>query len=516
MVGGKKMANSKKRPRTKKPYVKRGEDNVDDIKTASADTKTEGCNDPSWYVPAGIDPSLVGSISFNNPVGYPLTDGNTYLKTPGIMCITYKPSVGYSAYGHSAVNMAARNLYSFVRHANSGHTNYEAPDLMMYCLAVGQAYAYHAEMCRVYGILNTASAVNRYMPKAEITALGYNYDDLMAHMPDLLWFINQYAVKLGTFGVPANMNVIKRWTFMNANVYTDTSNMKSQFYVYKPKAWYKIAETASTTGTSLQPLEIETENATFQTLCDRANQILTPLLTGEEFGIMSGDILKAYGAEGILHLAALSADYSVLPVYSPEVLQQIHNVKFASASYKLTAITQDATGVILNEQKIASQTVGQALGADAIIDSFLDAPKPEDVIVMTRMTIHNSGNTFPVALQSGTEIPCACEIWYYDGDTTATNLAHVTMSGYIRIGNLKDGVDEAAIKAACDRIALVAAFDYAPAIRLLYNLPSGTTDGSRAQWTTNNSIVIEGKHLDRIHETAVLAELSVPSVAMVK
>lgn len=68
------MANSKKRPRTKKPYVKRGEENVDDIKTASADTKTEGCNDPSWYVPAGIDPSLVGSISFNNPVGYPLTD----------------------------------------------------------------------------------------------------------------------------------------------------------------------------------------------------------------------------------------------------------------------------------------------------------------------------------------------------------------------------------------------------------------------------------------------------------
>ena len=148
--------------------------------------------------------------------------------------------------------------------------------------------------------------------------------------------------------------------------------------------WYKIDETKSTTGTSLQPLEIDTENATFQTLCDRANQILTPLLTGEDFGIMSGDILKAYGAEGILHLAALSADYSVLPVYSPEVLQQIHNVKFASASYKLTPITQDATGVIFNEQKIASQTIGQALGEDAIIDSFLDAPKPEDVIVMTR------------------------------------------------------------------------------------------------------------------------------------
>lgn len=510
------MANSKKRVRTKKPY-KRGEDNVDDIKTASADTKTEGCNDPSWYVPAGIDPALVGSISFNNPVGYPLTDGNTYLKTPGVMTIAYKPSVGYSEYGHSAVNMAARNLYSFVRHANAGHTNYDAPDLMMYCLAVGQAYAYHAEMCRVYGILNTASSVNRYMPKAEITALGYNYDDLMAHMPDLLWFINQYAVKLGTFGVPANMNVIKRWSFMNSNVYTDTSNMKSQFYVYKPVGWYRIDETTSTTGTSLQPVEgITSGNADFQTLCDRANQLLNPLLSGEDFGIMSGDILKAYGAEGILHLAALTADYSVLPVYSPEVLQQMHNTKFASASYNLTAITQDATGVIHNEQKISSQTVAQALGVDAIIDSFLDAPKPEDVIVMTRMTIHNAGNTFPVALQSGTEVPCYCEIWYFDGDTTATDLTRVTMSGYVRIGNLKTGIDEAAVKAACDRIALISAFDYAPAIRLLYTTTSGVTDGSRVQWTTNNSITIEGKHLDRIHETAVLAELSVPSVAMVK
>ena len=515
MVGGIKMANSKKRSRAKKPNTKRSEANVDDITTSSADTKTEGCNDPSWYVPAGIDPALVGSISFNNPVGYPLTDGNTYLKTPGIMTITYKPSVGYSQYGHSAVNMAARNLYSFVRHANAGHTNYDAPDLMMYCLAVGQAYAYHAEMCRVYGILNTASSVNRYMPKAEITALGYDYDDLMAHMPDLLWFINQYAVKLGTFGVPANMNVIKRWTFMNANVYTDSSNMKSQFYIYKPMAWYMIDETTSQYGTSLQPLEVS-GTANFATLCDRANQIISRLLTGEDFGIMSGDILKAYGAEGILHVAALTADYSVLPVYNPEVLQQMHNTKFASASYTLNPITQDANGVIHNEQKIASQTVGQALGEDAIIDSFLDAPRPEDVIVMTRMTIHNNGNTFPVMLQSGTEIPCACEVWYFDGDTGATDLAHVTMSGYVRIGNLKTGVDEAAIKAACDRIALISAFDYAPAFRLLYTAANGNTDGSRVQWTTNNSIVLEGKHLDRIHETAVLAELSVPSVAMVK
>ena len=101
-------------------------------------------NDPAYYA---LNSQLLvdaASHAFSDATGTKIpwsTKGyNEHLivpdiaSIPGVMSFRIAPTVGISTDQSSAVNVAARNIYSYVRHANSGHSNYDAPDLMMYLL----------------------------------------------------------------------------------------------------------------------------------------------------------------------------------------------------------------------------------------------------------------------------------------------------------------------------------------------------------------------------------------------
>lgn len=69
------------------------------------------------------------------------------------MKIGFVPSIGRTSGESSPANVASKNIYSFVRFANSGRTNYEATDLMMFLLAMDNAYMYAGYLIRIYGII---------------------------------------------------------------------------------------------------------------------------------------------------------------------------------------------------------------------------------------------------------------------------------------------------------------------------------------------------------------------------
>lgn len=135
-----KSRNTKYSKRSKsKRDTKRSVEEKEDIKLQ------DKANDPKWYIVNGQLAKDVASFSFNNALGASFEIGTHGLTTlvqpkkyslPGIMTIPYVPSIGYSADGTSAANIAAKNFYSFVRHQNSGHANYDSPDLMMYLMAM--------------------------------------------------------------------------------------------------------------------------------------------------------------------------------------------------------------------------------------------------------------------------------------------------------------------------------------------------------------------------------------------
>lgn len=181
------------------------------------------CNDPMWYAK---NPQLLkdaASLAFSNRTGDYMDFGvaNSSQATgaiPGIMALEWVPSVGTitntDASGTpvldntDAINCAAKNIYSFVRHANSGASNYDAPDLMMAIVAADSVYSLIAHAIRTYGLMRVWDQKNRYVPEAilratGITGLGENYS-----LADFRYDINFCIAKASVIWVPSNLTFI--------------------------------------------------------------------------------------------------------------------------------------------------------------------------------------------------------------------------------------------------------------------------------------------------------------------
>lgn len=310
-------------------------------------------NDWRWYA---INEGLLrdsASYPFGWPLGNPVdlgADGlsNYYLggAIPGVMALEICPTIGYSRNPNSPINVASRNIYSYVRHANSGHANYDSPDLMMYLVAMDSAYSMFSFMKRIYGVMRDYTATNRYYPKGLLYAMHVNFDSIQANLAQLRYFINSYAVKIGSMCVPASMSYHARHMWMYDGLYVDSTSDKAQTYMYTPNGFYEFQLDSGQKGMLRynQIHEYYPSNLSeldFDALCTFALDIINPILTDEDMNIMSGDILKAYGPNGVVRIQGISEDYTVLPVYSEEVLNQIANSTAMGYPYTGTTLSSD-------------------------------------------------------------------------------------------------------------------------------------------------------------------------------
>lgn len=301
-----------------------------DTRKAQADSKKD--NDWQWYAHNEQLLRDVASFSYSWPTGaelnIPSHRGLDSSSIPGIMAFYLNPAVGFAASPMSPLNTAARNIYSFVRHANAGHSNYDAPDLMLYLLAMDSAYSLVSFMKRAYGLLSVFTYENRYYSDAILTANRLDPDDFRMHMADFRAFINTYAVRIGSMCIPSSMSYMARHMWMYENVYLDSDTAKAQTYLYAPNAFYKFGLDTEGNG-MLQYTRFSRENDTpwtFKLLAQFALDLIEPILSSEDCNIMSGDILKAFGADGVFKLVGIPENYQCLPTYSPEVQSQIENL----------------------------------------------------------------------------------------------------------------------------------------------------------------------------------------------
>lgn len=398
---------------------------------AASDDPTN--NDRSWYTNNGQLISDAGTYSFNNAIGarirnisvLPMSD-EAYVDTsiPGIMTIRLLPSVGKSTDPYTPINVAARSIYDKVNYKNSRNFSYEAPDLMMYLGAIAAAYSYHAYLCRVYGVLNTFSQTNRYIPDALVRAMGVNPDNLRSQMADFRYFINYFARKVNTFVVPVGISYFEQAYWMYSNVYMDADSIKAQLYVYAPFAFWKYNETGTQYGGTLNPVTLTnawTTGATFSDLVTMGNDLLEPLFRSQDINNISTDVMKAF-ENAVITLPDITSDYAVVPVYNPEVLTQIHNC-YAVGNFALTqgrgSVTQDPNdGTLRYTLQTANVRAKLRAHCDVLIDLPMDNPKPDDVAVATRLhPIFNDDGTIE---SSNTFLPYDFMIWNFVGDLSGS------------------------------------------------------------------------------------------------
>lgn len=525
---------------------RRGKNNPKFDGSRDSSDRISAYNDASWY---SLNPQMLqdsASYSYNAAIGSPFRvdrifgddvakAGATVSAVPGILSIELFPSPGVSSDKQSPINIAAQNIYSYVRYQNSGAANYDAPDLMMYLLAMDSVYMMWNFMKRAYGMISQYSQFNRYMPAAYCAASHLDYDDLVANLADFRAYINQTAAKISAFCVPAVMSYFVRHSWLFANIYKDSDTLKAQQYIFVPGIYYQFAEVASTSGTMLQAMPFTMNQPTtnphkFADLVNVMNGMINALQYSEDAGIMSGDILKAYGESKLFRLSKVEPDFTVTPVYNEEVLTQIHNL--TQVSYLSTMqpsalnITQDPDTNLITYDPVIN-TAGSVPSYSVLINLPWSNVTPENTMVATRLVAvlrTNSSGTGANFQVLGSEFVGHLHIWTYVSSTTNPTapgvmdiasyrnmqLARYSFTKRIGFSTAQDANTLAAIVAI---IGMISNFDWHPIVFLTSTDASGETPVERVVGLLgdiNTYSIVESEELAVTTLTAIMSEFGIP------
>lgn len=295
-------------------------------------------NDPGWYYSSVDMRQAFYSFPFNAPLGLAFQSKSASLddsSVPGVLAYYFTPTAGVASSANDALNVAAQRSYSFVRYANSGHANYDATDLMLYYLAADSLEMYATFLQRIYGMVRMYNRTNWYYPEALLKANFVNPADIQQHIPDLYGYIQLFVAKASSMAVPAGLSYNLRHAWMARNIWLDNPDTnKAQTMMYVPQSYYTFTLDSNGAG-QLEQLrlfdvnsyigEVGTENLlTFAQLVSFGNNLLNNMLQQEDFGIMSGDVMKAY-PNNYRVIQTIPQDYVALPQYSQEVLSQMEN-----------------------------------------------------------------------------------------------------------------------------------------------------------------------------------------------
>lgn len=537
-------SSSKKRRR--KSYSKSNSDGYDYGYNSDAKVTpniiTDGAkdNDPSWYMHLDNVAKDYASLPFSQVLGLTaanvvrpeataatgkvVTAANDALVEPGILILTFTPTIGMNQSGPTAaINIAAQELYTLVRKANSGRVNYDKTDLMMLIMAMDSAYMYYEDLLRAYRVMSTFSSVNRYYPNAILNALGYD-TSLLNNMSQFRGVLDMFAYKLASVNIPDQLDVIKRHSWMCSNIYLDDDNVKAQSYAFVPTNLYVWTEGTGDNPTYLKMTACHSTNpsANLQDLDDIIafiNKIMNPILGSEDVGIMTGDMSKAFGDAGMIRIKPVE-DYAALaPVYSKEVLLQIRNT--FSCINNITSVVGSVQNNGDITQVMNSTVYGPYLKQDILLLlsddgerrrqvmpmlNFIDEDtSPENVMVATRlMTICNAvSSSTPKPLYYGTEIICGMYMYYYS--TPISSIANYTYDQDIYIA---ESTEALLITQNLARITNLASFNNAP---ICYLFTNGSTGSTLIGNTANscNYVYMSDEELMHLHETAVMSLFTV-------
>lgn len=577
-----------RKPRNQKPW-KDKTDQKEGKSLCPVDTDSKD-NDPDWYGGGTTMLHAAASFPYARPTGIPIFSNPAAqyspssnikdITIPGVLTLHWAPTIGGATSPIDAVNVAANSLYAYVRHANSGHSNYDAPDLMNYILAIDSAISYYCHMVRLYGLLNNYSMENRYTPIALVKGAYGDFDNLQANMANFRSYIAQYAYRIGSLAIPKDIKYITRHIWMNENVYKDAETDKAQYYMYVQSYYLQWSEGTSDTNLGKLKLvapithaddSIEGRTsyvANLNEIIQFGNSLLDPIIGSEDMNIMSGDILKAFGAGNLFTVLPIAETYFVRPTYSQEVLSQIENsvtcpsfhqfqvdTTFGSiwlsgnaikiANLTGSTIDQDATineGALVENYKFNSpegliaaldMTKFPNLSYEAFVHSnneLINMHKvditPEDTAVATRLLLGPSALLKSNALvypkcAYGSEVVTAYGLMcYINTDSEGYDDGRLALAKIYFANDMyyQDGVDGVASRNMDQLISIVSNFDWHPRLRAirLHTTAPGTV-ASRITTTQpiidiENIAVVSYENLRQLNEVALLNEFTCRSM----
>lgn len=468
-------------------------------------------NDLSWYAPTPEMLLASCSLPFSNRLLYSVKLGDLDAITPGIAALKLETSICSGKYigvtdqyyTDDAINVVAKNIYSYIRRANSGAKTYEAVDLMQYLLTCDQAFMLWSYLVRLYGIARTYQFTNSYYPNQVLRAMGIAHPEgISGNLAQLNYIINNMAIRMSNLAVPKSMPYFLRHMWIYQNIFLDRPNPKAQSFIFTPNSYYVYTESTP----DAKPAMIRKDFPTFKSgigageilsqVQNLINEILDPITQSETLAdTIPGDILKAYGQENLFAFPQLPADYTITPIYAEEIMPEISNLVICHI--KNGDIKQTSTNFLY-------QNVPDYPLTSTSID-FVSIPKtivsPEDVMYATRllpaMRKADSEHAVPAKLTTGSEYVYQIDI--YSGDSGVYTMTDSTFTIPFTANGTMAGSEVEPIIDVAKLSFLTSAFDWFPRI---YLKDAKNTKKMYVNMDMDNFTTIDFDTIDRIHQTA--------------
>lgn len=416
-------------------------------RTDNRDERMSGLNDFSWYnqypsllttaasVPYPYRPGMVipmadATIATSSSATQTYTDAG--LTVPGVCRLGWLPSVGQSSSPTDPASIVGKEVYAAVRKVYSGSIDADAPDFVMYLLALDSIFSYIGALKRIYRVINAYSPDNFVTPDVLLSSLCSSsalVANIRQNPMDFARCINELALQSQKFRCPAILDVFNRHYWLNDNVYTDAATINSQFYVFKQEGFFKIDPNAAIPNDSTNtaagltmvsgPLSDSTVTSYTQ-LYEFGLGLIAALDAWDDSYMISGYLMRAFEGTPSFAVDLLQLDERFVPLYVEEVLSQIENARTAFVSPNLAdcRVYQNPLTNAVIHQPIVSAPSARSNGGLAYLPPVLsirnDVPTVEETVIASRLqTVTAEGVMTPIIkgnLESGHALICGTEI----------------------------------------------------------------------------------------------------------
>lgn len=536
--------NRRKPSSTNKKFRGRNTRKDTGVETEEVTPINSKTNDVSWYSKNPEMLERAARMSFGTPNGYTsdlfygdtTTTGNLF--TPGIAVLYYTHGTG-NAYAQSdAVQTAMFSLYSVLRSKQTSYSTYSPEDYMMYLLAINEVYIMYSQLARAYGLMNTINTESLYQPKKLIEALGFDYADLVRNRRDIPNVLDSIAAQLAPYHVPDVLPYMQREFWLPSGIYSDSATSKHQLYAFKPTI-YRTWDDMFATGSRLAAHPYKWVKAdgtidpeatyTLNEYQETVNSVINCLLQSEDVGVLSSNVLLAYGAENLYTLGAFDPNYAILPTTDYTVLSQIENARVVGPAETMSSFDIQQFNELNNSHiyfepqfpvhKVAGSKVQDPRAMQSVIIAHTNDTNPEFVIEATRLAYQGTSGDEYLELDYGTEfiqaitvISSATKHDYFTLGRVHLNGGSLSTHANYEIGLISfTDTQDPPLKNALDRVAIIQNFDWFPQVMVGYEYGSGATGGLRVWplWDLDQYAKVSGEDLSILHYVALLSMFDV-------
>lgn len=545
-----------------------------------------GTNDPEFYNAGAQITKDVASFTFEASLGLPIVDNmnprtaaNTIaglpefqatsavkkprvfsaknIPTPGIMALHIVPTIGNSSGVNDPINKAMNQLYAYIQQNKSGKLAYEAPDVAFFILSLGNAFAFYKYCTRLYATAaHKFSAINRYEPRALVTANKVDWQSLRSNLADFRTWINLYARELRSFAVPKDINYFKRQEMLYETYYADAETAKAQYYCFVPSGFYVFSEgTPSSVIPKLTytPLNNSQTPLTVQQLMEYGDSLISPISGSNAMRRVQADMLYIFKAEGCWSVPEIPENYDVEIRHDKAILSQMENAYIYGDESSFTGfITQQMqinASYLRNQVTMSSTLVGEdasLTNGEWDVWNYIQAQKnvlnfhwdnvsSADILEATRLAgfgitrdpfaADDDFNAW-VPITMGTEIVSNARVWYYSyGNADGNEFADLSLTHFdfktMDFQQMKYAAGAELVQQAAatvtNQLAVLSKFDWHPQVRICWFEKQSTTAVTNMEvgdlnFDLDNFAIYDAHQLKNINYAALLGEFTVRSM----